>query len=50
MEGILYMKNLGKQMATTAGSVTNRITEIEERLSDGEDTTEKNQIIGQRTQ
>ena len=50
MKGILYMENLGKQTGTTAGCVTSRIQEIEERLSDAEDTIEQNQIIGQRTQ
>ena len=35
------MENLGKQMGTTAGSVTNRIQEIEERISGAEDTIEE---------
>ena len=41
MKGILYMENLGKQMGTTAGSVTNRIQEVEERISGAEDTIEE---------
>ena len=35
------MENLGKQMGTTAGSVTNRIQEIEERIQGAEDTIEE---------
>ena len=41
MKGILYMENLGKQMETTAGSVTNRIQEVEERITGAEDTIEE---------
>ena len=35
------MENMGKWTGTTETSITNRIQEIEERLSDKEDTTEK---------
>ena len=39
--GRLDMENLGKWTETTETSITNRIQEIEERISDAEDTTEK---------
>ena len=35
------MENLGKRTETTESSLTNRIQEIEERISDYEDTIEK---------
>ena len=35
------MKNLGKRTRTTETSITNRIQEKEERLSDAEDTIEE---------
>ena len=41
MKRILYMENLGKQLGTVAGSVTNRIQEIEERISGADDTIEE---------
>ena len=40
-EGRLDMENLGKQTETSGTSITNRIQEIEERISDYEDTIEK---------
>ena len=38
--GRLNMENLGKRTGTTETSITNRIQEIEERLSGAEDTLE----------
>ena len=35
------MENLGKQTETSETSTTNRLQEIEERISDSEDTIEK---------
>ena len=40
-EGRLDMENLGKQTETSGTSKANRIQEIEERISDYEDTIEK---------
>ncbi|KAK7798399.1 hypothetical protein U0070_012428 [Myodes glareolus] len=40
-ENRLDMENLGKRTETTESSITNRIQEIEERISDSEDTIEK---------
>ena len=40
-KGRLAMENLGKQTETSETSITNRIQEIEERISDSEDTIEK---------
>ena len=40
-ENWLDMENLGKRTETTESSITNRIQEIEERISDSEDTIEK---------
>ena len=40
-EGQLAMENLGKRTETSETSITNRIQEIEERISDSEDTIEK---------
>ena len=40
-EGRLAMENLGKRTETSETSITNRIQEIEERISDSEDTIEK---------
>ena len=40
-KGMLYLENLGKQMGSTARSVTNRIQEIEERISGAEDSIEE---------
>ena len=40
-EGRLAMENLGKRTETSETSITNRIQEIEERISDSEDTMEK---------
>ena len=40
-EGWLDMENLGKWTETTETSITNRIQEIEEQISDSEDTIEK---------
>ena len=40
-EGQLDMDNRGKQTETSEASITNRIQEIEERISDYEDTIEK---------
>ena len=41
MKRILYTETLGKQTGTTAGSVTNRIQEIEERISGADNTIEE---------
>ena len=41
IQGQLAMENLGKQTETSETSITNRIQEIEERISDSEDTIEK---------
>ena len=35
------MENLGKRTETSETSITNRIQEIEERITDSEDTIEK---------
>ena len=40
-EAWLDMENLGKRTETTESSITNRIQEIEERISESEDTIEK---------
>ena len=40
-EGQLDMENLGKRTETTESSITNRIQEMEERISESEDTIEK---------
>ena len=40
-EGRLDMENLGKRTGTTETSITNRIQEVEERISDTEDITEE---------
>ena len=40
-KGRLDMENLGKRTQNTESSITNRIQEIEERISDSEDTIEK---------
>ena len=40
-EGILDMENLDKQMDTTEASITNRIQEMEDRISGVEDTIEE---------
>ena len=40
-ESWLDMENLGKWTETTETSLTKRIQEIEERISDAEDTIEK---------
>ena len=40
-EGQLDMENLGKQTETSGTSITNRIQEIEERISESEETIEK---------
>ena len=46
----LDMENLGKRTGTTKTSITNRIQEIEERISDTEDTTEEiNSLIKNKT-
>ena len=45
-DGRLDMEHLGKQTGTTETSITNRIQEIEERISDTEDTiAEINSLI-----
>ena len=44
-EGRLDMENLGKQTETSETSITNRIQEIEERISDYEDTIEKTNAL-----
>ena len=41
MEGILDVENLDKQTGTTKTSITNRIQDIEERISGAEDTIEE---------
>ena len=48
-EDRLDMENLGKQTETSGTSITNRIQEIEERISDYEDTIE-NKRSDQRKQ
>ena len=40
-EGRLDMENIGKQTETSGTSITNRLQEIEERISDYEDTIKK---------
>ena len=40
-EGRLAMENLGKRTEISESSITNRIQEIEDRISDSEDTIEK---------
>ena len=40
-EGRLTMENLGKWTETSETSITNRMQEVEERISDSEDTIEK---------
>ena len=40
-KGRLDIENLGNRTETTESSITNRIQEIEERISDSEDTIEK---------
>ena len=40
-ENRLHMENLGKRTETTESSITNRIQEMEERISESEDTIEK---------
>ena len=40
-EGLLAIENLGKRTETSETSITNRIQEIEERISDSEDTIEQ---------
>ena len=40
-EDRLDMENLGQQAETTETSIINRIQEIQERISDSEDTIEK---------
>ena len=44
-EGRLDIENLGKRTETTESSITNRIQEIEERISDYEDTIEKINVL-----
>jgi predicted nucleic acid-binding Zn-ribbon protein len=39
-ETTLEIENLGKKSGTIDASITNRIQEIEERISDAEDTIE----------
>ena len=46
----LDMENLGKRTETTESSITNRIQEIEERISDSEDAIEKINFSDQRKQ
>ena len=46
-ENRLDMENLGKRTETTESRITNRIQEIEEQISDSEDTIE-NKCSGQR--
>ena len=41
MQATLEMENLGKQTGITDASITNRIQEIEERISGVEDTIEE---------
>ena len=40
-EGKLHMENLSKRIGTAETSITNRIQEIEERISDTKDTGEE---------
>ena len=44
-EGRLDMENLGKRTETTESSITNRIQEMEERISESEDTIEKINVL-----
>ena len=47
-EGILEMENLGKWTEATHLSVTNKIQEVEERITVIEDTIEEIDTHGQR--
>ena len=49
-EGRLAMENLGKWTETSETSITNRIHEIEERISDSEDTIEKINALTKKNQ
>jgi hypothetical protein len=40
-EGILEIENLGKRTRTTDASITNRIQEMEDRISGEEDTKDE---------
>jgi DNA-binding Lrp family transcriptional regulator len=42
MEATLDMENIGKRIGTTETSITNRIQEMEERISSVENTIEEN--------
>ena len=44
-ENQLDMEKLGKRTETTESSITNRIQEIEEQISDSEDTIEKINVL-----
>ena len=46
IEGILKIKKLGTQTGTTEASFTNRIQEMEKRISGAEDTIEEKGYIG----
>ena len=48
-EGWLAMENLGKRTETSETSITNRIQEIEERITDYEDTIEKINALTKKT-
>ena len=45
MKGILEMENLGMRTGNTDTSITNRIQEVEERISGTEDMTEEIHIL-----
>ena len=40
-EGILALENLGKRIGTTDANITNKIQDMDERISDAEDTIEE---------
>jgi hypothetical protein len=50
MEANLEMKNLGKRSEITDVSITNRIQEIEERISSIEDTIEETDTLSKKIQ
>ena len=50
MEANLEMKNLGKRSEITDVSITNRIQEIEERISSIEDTIEETNTLSKKIQ
>ena len=47
-KGMLEIEKLGKRSGTADTSITNRIQEMEERISGAEDKTRGNRFIDQR--